>query len=111
MNTKCPDEVSFMGQTGSFEVMLEVPSYHQLTVLIILFAIPSVTEGRPLVASPPLDPPIPDPPSSSGAGELVLCKNIYSLSHSFVVVIYGDEGIEATERTQPHPREMTALLP
>lgn len=30
MNTKCPDEVSFMGQTGSFEVMLEVPFYHQL---------------------------------------------------------------------------------
>lgn len=47
------------------------------TVLIILFAIPTVTEGRPLAISPPRDPS-----SSSGAEELVLCKNIYSLSHS-----------------------------
>lgn len=30
MNTKCPDEVSYMGQIGSFEVVLEVPFYHQL---------------------------------------------------------------------------------
>lgn len=30
MNTKCPGEVSFVGQPGSFEVVLEMPFYHQL---------------------------------------------------------------------------------
>lgn len=96
-NTKCRDNVCFTGQTGSPKEVLEVPLIHQLNgVDHPVCRVPTMTEGRPLAISPPPGPGLPDPPSSSGAGELVLSKNIYSLGHICDCCgLCGDEGMES----------------
>lgn len=97
MNTKCRDNVRFTGRTGSPKEVLEVPLIHQLNgVDHPVCRVPTMTEGRPLAISPPPGPGLPHPPSSSGAGELVLSKNIYSLGHICDCCgLCGDEGMES----------------
>lgn len=49
-------------RTGSPKEVLEVPFRHQLNGVDHLFAVPTMTEGRPLAISPPPDPRTPRPP-------------------------------------------------